>query len=50
MICAMRSHFRQRMPPAALYRRVGMSERARALCARHVALWRDWEARLPKTL
>ena len=33
---------------AALYRRGGMSEKARALCASHVALWRDWESRLPK--
>ena len=34
---------------ADLYRRDSMPEKARALCARHVALWREWESRLPKT-
>ena len=33
---------------AGLYRRDSMPEKARALCARHVALWREWKSRLPK--
>ena len=33
---------------AGLYRRDSIPEKARALYARHVALWREWESRLPK--
>jgi tetratricopeptide (TPR) repeat protein len=34
---------------AALYGHASMPERATALWSRHVALWREWESRLPKS-